>query len=150
MRFDILDQLSVQQTLAGAVAQVSTNSKKKPAAQDLGIGRCPEMGLAFFIDQGDLGGTGTHLTIELIEATDAALTAGIAQLSAMTIPIAQLLDGSAFFLALPGYLMSKEYFGARFTPVGGTITGNVNAYFGSKDDVANYKSFDTPYNVDNN
>ncbi len=148
MRFDILDQFSAQQTLAGSTAQVSTNSKKKPATQDLGIG-CADMGAAIFIDQGSLGGTGTDLTIELIEATDAALTTSIKSLASMTIPKTALLDGKAFFLGLPGYRMSQEYFGIRYTPVGGTITGNINAYYGSKDDVANYKSFGSTYVVKN-
>ena len=148
MRFDIMDQFSNQQVLAGAVAQVSTNSKKKPATQDLGIG-VADMGAAIFIDQGDLAGTGTDLTIELIEATDDALTTSIKSLASMTIPKASLVDGAAFFLGLPGYLMSQEYFGIRFTPVGGTITGKINVYYGSKDDVAKYKSFTSVYTVKN-
>lgn len=148
MRFDKLDQLSDQQVLAGAAAQVSTNSKKKPAEQDLGIGKA-DMGVAFFIDQGDLAGAGTDLTLEIIQATDGALTTGIEQLAAMTVAKADLVDGACFFLALPGYVMDKEYFGARYTPVGGAITGPINAYYGSKDDVAKFKSFNTPYVVKN-
>lgn len=148
MRFDVLDQLSNQQVLAGAVAQVSTNSKKKPEAQDLGIGKA-DMGVAFFIDQGDLAGTGTDLTLEIIQATDDALTTGVEQLAAVTIPKAALVDGAVFFLDLPGYMMDTEYYGARYTPVGGTITGKINAYYGSKNDVAKYKSFNTPYTVKN-
>lgn len=148
MRFDAFDQFSNQQVLAGSSAQVSTNSKKKPAAQDLGIGLA-DMGAAIFIDQGALGGTGTDLTIELIEATDDALTTSITSLASMTIAKTALVDGAMFFLSLPGYLMSKEYFGVRFTPVGGNITGKINAYYGSKDDVAKYKSFNTSYVVKN-
>lgn len=148
MRFDLLDQLSVQQTLAGAGAQVSTNSKIKPAAQDLGIGKA-EMGIAFFIDQGDLAGAGTDLTLEIIQADNGALTTNVEQLAAMTVAKADLVDGACFFLALPGYVMDKEFFGARYTPVGGAITGNINAYYGSKDDVAKYKSFNTSYVVKN-
>ena len=148
MRFDVLDQLSNQQVLAGATAQVSTNSKKKPAEQDLGIGKA-DMGVAFFIDQGNLAGTGTDLTLEIIQATDDALTTGVVQLAAVTIPKAALVDGAVFFLDLPGYMMDTEYYGARYTPVGGTITGKINAYYGSKNDVAKYKSFNTPYTVKN-
>lgn len=148
MRFDVLDQLSNQQVLAGAAAQVSTNSKKKPAEQDLGIGKA-DMGVVFFIDQGNLAGTGTDLTLEIIQATDGALTTGVEQLAAITIPKADLVDGAAFFLGLPGYMMDKEFYGARYTPVGGTITGSINAYYGSKNDVAKYKSFNTPYTVKN-
>lgn len=148
MRFDAFDQFSNQQVLSGSSAAVSTNSKKKPAAQDLGVGLA-DMGAAIFIDQGALGGTGTDLTIELIEATDDALTTSIKSLASMTIPKASLVDGAAFFLGLPGYLMSQEYFGIRYTPVGGTITGKINVYYGSKDDVAKYKSFNTSYVVKN-
>ena len=149
MRFDLLDQFSVQQTLAGASAQVSTNSKKKPASQDLGVG-WTDMGAVIAIDQGDLGGAGTALTIDIIEATDGALTTSIAALVSVTIPKAALIDGAQFFLPLPPYVMSKEFYGIRYTPVGGAITGNINAYFGSKADVAKYKSFVSTYNIDNN
>ena len=149
MRFDVRDQFSAQQTLSGSSAAVSTNSKLKTATQDLGIG-CADMGLAVFIDGGALGGTGTHLTIELIEATDAGLTSGIISLASMTIPIASLVDGASFFLPLPPYMMTLAYFGVRYTPVGGTITGNINTYFGSQDDVAKYKSFPSVYVVKNN
>lgn len=150
MRFDILDQLSDQQVLAGSGAQVSTNSKQKGlATQDLGIG-CGDMGIIFAVDQGALAGTGTDLTLEMIEATDGALTTSITQLIAVTIPKASFIDGSSFFLELPGYLMAKEFFGARYTPVGGTITGAINAYWGSRADFAKFKSFATPYNVQNN
>jgi len=149
IRHDVLDQLSVQQVLAGGAAQVSTNSKKKPAEQDLGIG-CAEMGVLFAIDSGDLAGTGTHLTMEIIQATDLALTAGIVQLAQQTVAIADLIDGAQFFVELPSYMMDTEYFGARFTPVGGTITGAINAYYGSRADFAKYKSFPSVYNVENN
>lgn len=149
MRHDILDQFSVQQTLAGSAAQVSTNSKvKENADQDLAIG-CAEMGAVIAIDKGALGGTGTDLTIELIEASDAALTTSVKVFGTMTIPKAQLVDGAQFFLPAVPYRMSEKYYGVRYTPVGGTITGDINAYWGSKNDVAKYKSFKTPYNVQN-
>lgn len=148
MRHDKLDQVSTQQTLAGAGAQVSTDSKKKPAAQDLGIGT--EMGILFAIDSGDLAGAGTDLTLEIIQADNIALTSNVEQLAAVTIAKADLVDGSQFFLALPGNRMDKEYFGARYTPVGGAITGDINAYYGSKNDFAQYKSFESVYVVKNN
>lgn len=149
MRHDVRDQLSVQQTLAGAGAQVSTNSKQKPAAQDLGIGKA-DMGILFAIDSGDLAGAGTDLTLEIIQADDAALTSNVEQISAMTVAKAELVDGSQFFLSIPGNRMDKAYFGARYTPVGGAITGDINAYYGSKDDFAPYKSFTSTYVVKNN
>lgn len=150
MRHDLFDQFSVQQTLAGTGSQVSTNSKGKEAAgQDLAIGAA-DMGIVFAIDQGDLGGAGTALTVELIEADDIALTTNVVVISGgVTIPKAKLVDGFQTFIPAAPYMMSKKYYGVRYTPVGGAITGNVNAYWGTKDDVAVYKSFNTPYTVSN-
>jgi hypothetical protein len=108
------------------------------------------MGFAFFIDGSDLAGTGTDLTLEVIEATDGALTAGVSQLVALTVPLASLVDGFVMFLEIPSHLMDKEYFGVRYTPIGGTITGTINAYYGTEKDVAKYKSFTSTYVVDNN
>lgn len=148
MRYDILDQVSVQQALSGSSAQVSTNSKKKPAAQDLGIG-LSDMGFLFQCDSGALAGTGTDLTLEIIQADDDALTTNVESLASKTFAKAEYVDGFGFFLSLPGYVMDKEYFGVRYTPVGGTITGAINAYYGSKNDFAKFKSFNTSYNVSN-
>ena len=148
MRFDIRDQFSVNQALAGAAAQVSTNSKrKKESSQDLGIGMA-HMGAAIFISE-DAAGVGTDMTFEIIEATDGALTTGVGVLASVTIPKAKLLNGASFFLPLPGYLMSKEFYGMRYTPVGGAVTTIVNTYWGKETDVANFKSFKTPYEVKN-
>lgn len=147
MRFDLLDQLSAAQVVTAAA--VSTNSKKvKTTGQDLGIGTDPQMGLVFAAVSNAVGGG--SFTIEIIEATDAALTAGVVSLATMTLTAAKLLAGEGFFLPLPPYSQSKAFYGARFTPVGGSSPSlTVDAYFGTSDDVAQYKSFTSTYNVAN-
>lgn len=141
---DVRDMFSDQQVVTGT--EVSTNSKKKPAAQDLGIG-CKRMGLVVRVDSAAAGG-GTLLA-ELIQADDDALTTDVEALAGMTIPAESLIEGKSFFVELPGYLMNKEYFGARFTPAGGMTTVTLSAYFGAHQDVANFKSFPSTYNVQN-
>lgn len=146
MRNDLLDQLSDAQVVTAAA--VSTNSKKKKAiTQDLGIGEA-EMGLVFAATVNAVGGG--SFTIEIIEADNAALTTNPVSLASMTLTAAKLLKGKGFFLPLPPNTMTKEFYGARFTPVGGTSPSlTVEAYFGSSNDVAQYKSFTSPYNVAN-
>ena len=147
MRNDIRNQLSDVQVVT--TTAVSTNSiEKKTEGQDLGIGTDPQMGLVFAPTINTVGGG--SFTVELIEATDGALTAGVASLASITLTAAQLLKGKAFFLALPPYKMTKKFFGARYTAVGGTSPSlSVDAFFGSADDVAQYKSFVSTYNIDN-
>lgn len=148
MRHDILDQFSVDQVVT-TTAAVSTNSKfKKEASQDLGIGSDPQMGLVFAPAADGVGAT--SWTIELIEADDAALTTNVLSLGSMSIPFAKMKNGQSFFLPLAPGVMTKSYYGARYTPVGGggqTLT--INSYFGTSDDIANYKSFKSNYVVAN-
>lgn len=147
MRNDVLDQLSASQVVTAAA--VSTNSKKKKTlAQDLGIGGSPNLGLVFAAVVDAVGGG--SFTIEIIEADNAALTTNVVSLATMTLTAAKLKAGKGFFLALPPYTMAKEFYGARFTPVGGSSPSlTVDAYIGSEDDVAQYKSFPSTYNVAN-
>lgn len=148
MRFDLRNQLSEAQVVTAAA--VSTNSmEKKVATQDLGIGSNPkQMGLVFAAAVNAVGGG--SFTIEIIEADNAALTTNVVSLATMTLTAAKLLKGKGFFLGLPGYVMTKKFFGARFTPVGGSSPSlTVDAYFGLSDDVAQFKSFASTYNVAN-
>jgi hypothetical protein len=47
---------------------------------------------------------------------------------------------------MPGYKSSQVYFGARYTPVGGA-TATIEAYWGARQDVANFKSFTSTYQI---
>lgn len=151
MRNDVLNQLSAAQ-VCGTGATVSTNSiAKKNTAQDLGIGSNPrQMGLAFAPTVNAAGATSWN--IELIEAENGALTTNVVSLALMNLTTAQLTVGKKFFLPLPPYKMSsvKTHYGARYTAVGGSGEQlTVDAFFGSSDDVAQFKSFPSTYSVAN-
>lgn len=146
-RFDAYDQFSVKQEFTAAA--VSTNSKKKEeAAQDLGIGK-RQMGLTIFPVAAAEGAT--SWTIELIQADDGALTSGVESLASMSVLTADLIPDKPLFLPLPPYRMDKEYYGAKVTPVGGSGQKvKLDIYWGSEDDVAQFKAFKSSYNVENN
>lgn len=151
MRNDVLNQLSSAQ-VCGTGSTVSTNSiAKKSLSQDLGIGSNPhQMGLVFAPTVAAAGATSWN--IELIEAENGALTTNVVSLATVNLLTTALKPGKAFFLALPPYKMNpiKTHFGARFTAVGGAGEQlTVDAYFGSSDDVAQYKSFPSTYSVAN-
>ena len=151
MRNDVLNQLSSAQ-VCGAGSTVSTNSiAKKNTAQDLGIGsNPPTMGLCFAPTVNAAGATSWN--IELIEAENGALTTNVVSLAMVNLLTTELKAGKKFFLALPPGKMNsvKTHFGARYTAVGGSGEQlTVDAYFGSSDDVANFKSFPSTYNVAN-
>lgn len=153
MRFDLRNQLSNNQTFTATA--VSTNSmQKKEATQDLGVGQ-RQMGLVIGLkdDAVDSGTPGATFEIQLIEADNGPLSSNVKVLSSLgAMTPADLKAGKAFFLGLPPYKMSKAYFGARVVVVSGGGTAPslpLDIYFGSEDDVANYKSFKTPYNVQN-
>lgn len=144
MRFDIFDQLSNKQVFTASA--VSTNSikrknlKKREDINDM-------MGLAIFVDAVGTAPS-TSLTVELIQADDGALTTNVQSLKTLNIPLADIKAGNGFFLELSK--MTKEYFGARVVPTGGTPSVTMSVYYGSEHDVANYASFQTPYTVANN
>lgn len=146
MRFDLRNQLSVDQVVDTSPT-VSTNSIPKTAAQDLAIGQ-HAMGLAIFFK--DATGA-TSFTVELIQADDAALTSNVEVLASTgAIALADLTENKPLFLAAPPYRMDKAYLGARYSFTGGSAQEcTFNTYFGSQNDVAQYKSFNTSYNVDN-
>jgi len=117
----ILDNLLVvSDTQAFGAAAVSTN------AIDLGlttpgrqIGTGESMGFAFSID---VAGTVAASLLEIISATDAALTAGILVHASRSIPLAEALAGALFYLGLPPGTPTQRFLGIRVTTAGGTIT----------------------------
>jgi hypothetical protein len=116
-----LDALTlVSDAQAFGAAAVSTNSI------DLGnvtpkreIGTGEPMGFGFQID---VSGTVAASLVEIISATDAALTAGILVEGSLTIPLAAALAGSLWFVPLPMGRPTQRFLGIRVTTAGGTIT----------------------------
>lgn len=136
-RFDIESQLSVAQAFTGA-ATVSTNSYEKgTAAQDITIGRR----LALLAMSTAAPGAFTTMLIEVIEATDAALTTSVGVLASASFTAAQAARGQEMEVPIPQGVMTKKYFGARVTITGGTTTATLDIYVVPQDEIAKYKSF---------
>ena len=137
MRFDVENQLSVAQAFTGA-ATVSTNSyEKQTAAQDISIGRRMSLLVLPTVAQG----AGSTLTVEVIQATDAALTASIDVLATRTAIAANMGLGKFLEVPIPPYAMTKRYIGARLTLASGTTTITADIYLVPQDEIAQYKSF---------
>jgi len=69
--------------------------------------------------------------VEIISATDAALTAGILSHIQITIPLAAAVLGALFYIPLPKGFATQRYLGIRVTTAGGTVS--LSAWFGASD-----------------
>lgn len=137
MRFDIENQLSVEQAFTGG-ATVSTNSyKKQSAAQDLSIGRR----MALLLLPTVAAGAGSTHTMEVIQADDAALTTNVEVLGTVSVLAANLALGDQVELPIPQGVMTRQYIGFRNTSTGGTTTVTLDVYLVPQDEIAQYKSF---------
>lgn len=70
-------------------------------------------------------GTVAATKMEVISATDAALTAGILVHAVRDIPLAETVLGALFFLPIPQGTPTQRFLGVRFTTAGGTISATV-------------------------
>src|SRR6266581_4241043 len=127
----------VSDAQAFTAAQVSTNSI------DLDPGNLPSGATGFprrsigtgepigFAFQVDVAASSTTVKLEVIMATDAALTAGIIVLVEQTRLSADLPIGALLFLGIPpgepvaGYL---RFLGVRVTPAGGAATVTLTSW----------------------
>jgi hypothetical protein len=112
--------LRVSNAQAFGAAAVSTDSI------DLGnvtpkrkIGTGEPMGFGIAVTT---AGTVAATLIEVISATDAALTAGILVHASRSIPLAETVVGALFFVPLPMGTPTQRYLGVRLTTAGGTIS----------------------------
>ena len=113
--------LLVSNAQAFGAAAVSTNSI------DLGnvtpkraIGTGEPMGFGFAVTT---AGTVAASLIEIISATDVALTTSIVVHASRSIPLAETVAGALFFIPLPPGTPTQRYLGIRVTTAGGTISG---------------------------
>lgn len=116
-----LDALGlVSDAQAYGAAAVSTNSidlgLTTPGRQ---IGTGEAMGFGISVD---VSGTVAASKIEVISATDAALTAGILVHAVRDIPLAEMVAGALFFIGIPPGTPTQRYLGLRITTAGGTVT----------------------------
>jgi hypothetical protein len=113
--------LVVSDNQAFGAAGVSTNSidlgLPTPGRQ---VGTGEPLGFGFAVD---ISGTVAASLLEIISATDAALTAGILVHATRSIPLAEAIAGALFFLGLPPGTPTQRYLGIRVTTAGGTISG---------------------------
>lgn len=137
LRFDIENQLSVNQAFTGA-ATVSTNSyQKQTAAQDLSIGRRMALSVMPTVN----AGVGSTHVLEAIQADDAALTSNVTSLASVTVLAAALIKGKEIEIPIPQGVMTQQFIGFRDTATGGTTTVSLDVYFGPQDEIPKYKSF---------
>lgn len=106
---------------AFGAAAVSTNSV------DLGsvtpkreVGTGEPLGFGF---QVSVAGTVADSLLEIISATDAALTAGIIAHAQRVLKLAETVLGALFFIGLPPGTPTQQFLGIRVTTAGGTISG---------------------------
>lgn len=145
MFIDALGVVSDAQAFTGAA--VSTSSI------DLGdvtpkraIGDGEPMGFAFGVD---VAASATTVKLEVIMATDAALTAGIIVLNEATRLAADLPAGGLLFLGIPqapaaGFL---RYIGIRATPSGGAATVTLTAWLTAQSMLERIKHYAKGYTI---
>lgn len=68
-------------------------------------------------------GTVAATLLEVISATDAALTAGILVHATRNVPLAEMVAGAIFIIPLPPGTPTQRYLGIRATTAGGTVSG---------------------------
>lgn len=137
MRFDIENQMSVAQAFTGALT-VSTNSyQKQSAAQDISIGRRMAMLVLPTVAQG----AGSTMTVNVIQADDAALTSNVEILSTVTAIAANMTLGDHLEVPIPQGTMDKEFLGVSISLTTGTTTITVDVYLVPQDEIDQYKSF---------
>lgn len=120
MFLDALTLLSDAQ--AYGAAAVSTNSYDLGSAfttpgRQIGTGEPLALAVAI-----DVAATVAAPTVEIISATDAALTTGILVHASMSIPLASAIAGFIAALGLPQGTPTQRFLGCRITTAGGTIT----------------------------
>ncbi len=121
--------LVVSDAQAFTAAAVSTNSvdlKDVTPKREVGTGEPVGFGITV-----DVAASSTTVLVEVIQATDAALTAGIIVLEQRTFLSADLPAGRKVFMEIPtpapvaGQL---QFIGLRVTPAGGAATVTLTAF----------------------
>lgn len=129
--------MSVAQAFTGALT-VSTNSyQKQSAAQDISIGRRMAMLVLPTVAQG----AGSTMTVNVIQADDAALTSNVEILSTVTAIAANMTLGDHLEVPIPQGTMDKEFLGVSISLTTGTTTITVDVYLVPQDEIDQYKSF---------
>lgn len=113
----LLKVASAQAMGAGAVSASSIDLGNVTPKRAIGTGEVMGFGLSI-----DVSATVAATLVEVISATDAALTAGILVHSSLTIPLASAVAGTLFYLPIPMGTPTQRFLGIRTTTAGGTIS----------------------------
>jgi len=118
-------------------AQAFTAAAVSASSIDLGnitpkrqIGTGEPLGFGFSVD---VAASATTVLLELISATDAALTASIVVHATQTKAAADFSAGSLHFLGFPPGTPTQRYIGVRITPTGGAATVTMSAWLTARD-----------------
>jgi hypothetical protein len=127
-------QTLVSDAQAFTAAAVSTNAvdlSLPSVAREIATGEPMGFGIAV-----DVAASSTTVLIEIIQATDAALTAGIVVLSQRTFLSADLPAGRGVFMPLPQNVALAgplRFLGLRVTPAGGAATVTLTSWLTAHD-----------------
>lgn len=102
---------------AAAVSQNSIDLGLTTPGRQIGTGEPMGFGIAV-----DVAGTVAPSVIDVISATDAALTAGIIVHATRSIALAEMTAGALHFIGVPVGTPTQRYLGVRITTAGGTVT----------------------------
>lgn len=117
---------------AFVAAAVSTNAYDlgvNTVQREIGVGEAMGVGIAV-----DVAASSTTVLVELIQATDAALTAGIVVLAQRTFLSADFAAGKLVFMPFPQNVAVAgplRFVGIRVTPAGGAATVTLTAWITS-------------------
>lgn len=123
MFIDALLRVCIAQAFTAAA--VSTNSidlGNSTPKRAIGTGTPMVFGVSI-----DVLLSATSMTLEVISATDAALTAGILVHSSRSVLAADAIAGSLIAIDVPMGSPTQRYLGLRVTPVGGAATVTLTA-----------------------
>lgn len=81
------------------------------------------------------------MTVEAIQADNAALTTNVEVLNTVTVIAANMQLGDHLEVPIPQGVMTRQYLGVRITLATGTTTITVDVYFVPQDEIDQYKSF---------
>jgi len=130
----ILDEQNLfSDAQAVTVQAVSTNSVDLGlAGQNIGVGEV--LYLVVSVETAlTNGGAGTTVDFELVNATNAALTAGLVVIQTMGSVISTAAAGTRVVVKLPPDGVTLRYLGVRYTPNGAALTGGAFDAFLTKD-----------------
>lgn len=130
MIIDNLLLVSDNQTFsAAAVSQNSIDTGTSAGAVNRNVATGEPVGFGLSVEASSL----VSLLVELISATDGALTAGIIVHASRTFLAADVPAAALHFIQLnPGGTQPQRYLGVRVTPVGGAATATLNVWFSTK------------------